>query len=77
MTTENFAMWYSVFGVLVVILNGAVRKLDHDMLLAFAWFVCWWMTPLALFIKLMEKLHSVTETYQPLRRLKIFFNRNF
>jgi hypothetical protein len=74
---ENLAMWYCIFGVLVVILNGAVRKIETDYLLTLVWFLCWWMTPIALISRWVVELYNSLENYQPIRRLTIYIKRNF
>jgi ABC-type polysaccharide/polyol phosphate export permease len=77
MTSQNFALFYFLFGVLICFINGAVRKLEGDALLAFAWFLFWPFTPIGYICRGAETLYNKIKYYQPLRRIRILYLRNF
>ena len=76
-TVDVLITVYLVLGVVTAFINGAVRKLEADALLGLVWVVCWWMTPLALLVTLVIHTYRALKAYQPLRRTKIYFLRNF
>ena len=41
-------MWYLIFGLITAVINGAVRKIEADALLGFAWIIVWPMTPIGM-----------------------------
>lgn len=77
MRIDDFAMWYFIFGIGTCFINGFVRKLEADGLLAFAWFLFWFMTPIGYLAKFSEWSYNKLTVYQPVRRTKIYILRNF
>jgi len=47
---ESFIMWYLIFGIIITVINGAVRKIEADALLGFAWILIWPFTVIILLI---------------------------
>lgn len=71
---KDVIMWWFIIGIVTAFINGAIRKIDADGgLLVFAWIFFWPLTALSLTIKFVNFLYN----YQPLRRLKIYYLRNF
>lgn len=73
----NFWGTYFLIGIIVCFINGAIRKIEADPLLGFAWIIVWPMTPLGAIIKLIIYLVMAVKAYQPYRRTKIYFLRKF
>jgi ABC-type polysaccharide/polyol phosphate export permease len=77
MLSNNFALFYFFSGLVVCVINGAVRKIEADGLLALAWILLWPFTPIGYICRGTEWLYNKIKHYQPLRRLRIFYLRNF
>lgn len=51
MQYESVIMWYLILGILTAFINGAVRKIEADALLGFAWILVWPLTPIGFMAK--------------------------
>lgn len=74
---RDFAMWYFILGILVTIYNGAVRKIEADALLGFAWFLVWPLTPIVAIVSAIARFLVMVYNYQIIRRTRIYLLRKF
>jgi len=76
---EGRNIWgtYFLIGIIIAIINGAVRKIEADPLLGLAWILIWPMTPLGALVRLIIYVVMAVRAYQPYRRTKIYFLRKF
>lgn len=77
MNTENIVLTYLLIGIVVALINGAVRKIEADALLGFAWILVWPLTPIGLITTYVIHVIKAVKAYQPCRRTKIYFLKKF
>jgi hypothetical protein len=77
MMLEQIIGIYVTVGIVVAIINGAIRNIEADALLGFAWIIVWPLTPIGYLARLLIYVHQAVKAYQPYRRTKIYFLKRF
>lgn len=70
---------YFVLGLINCLINGFIRKLEtHDSpLFGLMWFLLWPFSIIGYMARIIEWTYNKLKSYQPLRRLRIYYLRHF